>query len=415
MKKCLLCERERCEKYLDFGMQPISHRYHTAGEKAVQVPIALGQCGHCGLVQLMEPVAAHILKPKYDWIRYRDPEGHLDELVDAIRKLPTLSETSTIVGVSYKDETTLERFRRLGYQNVWCIDQVRDLDISDPTAGVETILTQLTPKNLKSLWSKRELADVVIARHIIEHSGNMKALIEALKTIVKPSGYIIFEIPDCEHAFERLNYTAVWEDHSLYFTEQTFRYLFEFGGLFLIGVERYPYPYEDCLVGISKVAPPGIISIQSSPSSLRPAEIQKEIKQFGGYATHYPSQKTKIQDRLRFLKKKYPRIAMFGAGHWASAFINLMDIQAFIDVVIDDDLHKIGYRMPGTEVIISGSEVLVDRGVTDLEVDLCLMSLSVESERQVARKHTSFIEKGGKFLSIFQLGSLTLMSGDFSC
>ena len=50
--------------------------------------LALGQCENCGTIQIMEPVPHDALVPPYDWLFAREPEEHLDEVVDQIVALP---------------------------------------------------------------------------------------------------------------------------------------------------------------------------------------------------------------------------------------------------------------------------------------------------------------------------------------
>jgi hypothetical protein len=90
------------------------------------------------------------------------------------------------------------------------------------------------------------------------------------------------------------------------------------------------------------------------------------------------------------------KIALFGAGHHASIFTNLLGVADLIEFVVDDNPHKRGLRMPGTRLPIVGS----DRLMTG-EIKLCLSSLGAGSEREVLAKLRRFIESGGRFASVF--------------
>jgi len=57
--------------------------------------------------------------------------------------------------------------------------------------------------------------------------------------------------------------------------------------------------------------------------------------------------------------------------------------------------------MPGSRLAIQGSAALAT-------IDLCLLSLNPESEQRVLAKNQDFIQRGGKFLSIFALSSKTV-------
>ena len=94
---------------------------------------------------------------------------------------------------------------------------------------------------------------------------------------------------------------------------------------------------------------------------------------------------------------------MFGAGHLAAKFINFYDIAGYISGVIDDNPDKQGLYMPGSGVPIIGSDVL-DKG----EVDVCLHTLSPESEKKVRAAKSEYLEQGGHFRSIFSASNSSI-------
>ena len=80
MTTCFLCGQRQCHELVNFGDQPVCHHYFDSGEPEGTNRIALGQCDACGVVQLTRPIPAEKLVPRFDWIAYNEPEGHLDEL-----------------------------------------------------------------------------------------------------------------------------------------------------------------------------------------------------------------------------------------------------------------------------------------------------------------------------------------------
>ena len=198
MKKCCFCKREHVAEVIDLGEQPVSHRFLTSStEKEFTHSLILGQCKSCGLAQLIEPAPTFELKPRYDWLTCTEPEGHLDQLVNNISNLPGITKDSKVCGISFKEDTTLERFKKLGFANTWRIQPEQELGIRIPLASIETVQEHFTPEKVDSITKIHGQADVVIARHILEHTQNPLEFIEACKLLLKPTGYIVFEIPSC--------------------------------------------------------------------------------------------------------------------------------------------------------------------------------------------------------------------------
>ena len=80
MSSCLYCE-QTVGRVLDLGPQPVSNRFlrpEEDPEKQYRHPLILGRCEGCSLLQLIDPMPAREVVPRFDWIQYNEPEGHLD-------------------------------------------------------------------------------------------------------------------------------------------------------------------------------------------------------------------------------------------------------------------------------------------------------------------------------------------------
>ena len=62
---------------IDFGLQPLTNRWPISATSAeYQFRLLLGQCGACGVVQLVDPPPPEEIRSHYDWLSYNEPEGH---------------------------------------------------------------------------------------------------------------------------------------------------------------------------------------------------------------------------------------------------------------------------------------------------------------------------------------------------
>lgn len=398
MNECRICGTKSVIKLLDFGKQPICNRFLASpADEEYLHPIVIRQCNACGLIQINNPVPSAELLPHYDWISYTEPEVHLDQLVEIISNLPGLTKESIICGISFKDDSTLARLKKQGFKNTWRINPESDLGICDYRAGVETIQDYLTPGAADMIVDKYGKSDVVIVRHILEHTHDTSRFTRAIKQLVNPKGYIVLEVPDCTRAFENYDYTALWEEHLLYFTPQTFRRYFAFGGFSLLRLECYPYPFENSLVAIAQLQE----NITPSFPSEGILEIEKHRAQ--AYFQGLPKVRTRLKRLLWEYQQNQGKIALFGAGHLACAFINLLCLKDNIEFVVDDNSNKQGLFMPGSRLPIRPSGALVKDNIK-----LCLLSLSLQSEDKVIQNNGSFREHRGTFLSIFPASKYAL-------
>jgi hypothetical protein len=407
MKPCAACQQFACEERIHFGDLPICHHLLAPGEQEETHPAALGQCKSCGLVQMMDPISPAKLVPRFDWISYNEPEAHLDAVVEMLCGLPGIAPGAAIAGLSRNDDSTLKRFQQRGFVSTWRADMRTDLEIDHPNAGIETVQSRIKPPLAERLRQTYGAPDLLIVRMMLEHSGEAVALLATVRSLLSPSGSAVFEVPDCSRAFDLLDYTTVWEDHALYFVENTFLAALRLNGFAIERFECYPGRYENCLVAVAKPAPDAAEN-QRSPRSVEPPS---EREDFARFASGFEGRRTAVRNELERWRK-LGRVALFGAGHQSAMYINLLGVGDLVDFVLDDHPHKCGRRMPGSHVPILNSNSLYSEGVK-----LCLSSLGADSEPKVLKKHERFIREGGVFASIFPVNRSSVfnfLAGDHS-
>ena len=99
---------------------------------------------------------------------------------------------------------------------------------------------------------------------------------------------------------------------------------------------------------------------------------------------------------LKEYRRDQGKIALFGAGHLACAFVNFLGLKEDIAFFVDDNSNKKGLFMPGSRLPIYGSHSLLEE-----HIKLCLLSLNPLSEEKVIANNKNFTDQGGTFKSIF--------------
>jgi hypothetical protein len=214
--------------------------------------------------------------------------------------------------------------------------------------------------------------------------------LRATAKLVRPGGYLMFELPDCLKFVRACDYSFVWEEHITYLCSRSVSMLVAHAGLTMDETIVHPYPLEDSLLAIVKNTPrAGEAPIVQSHVDM----LLRDGRRFGG---SYAEVRGRLQSVFQAWRREGKRVAVFGAGHLAARFINLYSLGGLIDSVIDDNAHKQRVLMPGSRLAIHASAALESRGI-----DVCLLALSPESEEKVLAKNPAFVDRGGRFLSIF--------------
>jgi C-methyltransferase C-terminal domain/Methyltransferase domain len=397
---CLVCGKPAVSQALDVGSHPVSTYYLTTADAPERdFGIALGQCTECGTIQSMQTLPCEALVPPYDWLFAREPEQHLDRVVDQIIALAELRPDSVIGALTPKDDTTVERFRARGFLNTWRVRLDEDLGVENPAAYIETVQKLTTPARMAAIAKRRGPADVLIVRHITEHAEDLHAFVQGLAALVKPGGIAMVEVPDCTTSLTLNDYCMVWEEHSLYFTPESFAPILTIGGFEPIRTDIYELPFENSLVQLArKTGTPG-------PVKINPA-ARAQVGMLKAYADAYAPACRDLRAMLERFRDERGPIALFGAGHLACAFANFMQVADLIDFVADDTPQKQGKFLPGARLEIRPSAVLAERGIA-----LCLLALSITNEDAVIARNQAFVSRGGVFRSIFRASPRSVFSG----
>ena len=277
-----------------------------------------------------------------------------------------------------------------------CIS-VEDFGVSSGFFGIETIQQLLRDSaTITKIRKKYGPANMLLMRHIIEHTDNAADLLRNLKSLITADGYIVLELPDSAQIFKNANHAFIWEEHISYFTEQSLTKLAAAAGAHLAWFQRYPYPYEDSLLAAFRFS--------SSSASLSLDNDDTEVK---AHLTKFKNEleiaKKYWREKLLDYQTKGEKVAVFGGGHLAVKFINFLGLGDLLDCVIDDNPDKRTMRMPGSLLPIVPSTELTQRGIR-----VCISTLSPESDKKVRQKLASYFNDGGTFLPAFNVaGDLT--------
>lgn len=319
---------------------------------------------------------------------YREPEAHLDDAVSQLLELPMASPSPRCGGLTYKDATTLQRLRDRGYEQSSILDAARDLGVTDPAAGLETIQDCLTANVTKRLAERDGTYDCLIARHILEHAQDIQGFLAAIAQLLSPNGLLLVEVPDCARALRDCDYTMLWEEHIAYFTAEALENTVRRAGFVVEKSLVYPYAQENSLVVIARLAQP--------PEATGGADSTGADSLARNFAERFDEVRRTWQMKLADLRSSLGPVAIFGSGHRTATFIKLHGLEDLIDFVVDEAAGKIGLYLPGTRLRISSPDVLNENSIR-----VCLLAVSSEYEHDVAERYGELCHRGGSFFSIF--------------
>ena len=385
----------RYNEIINLGLQPVSNRYNKSPNKeCLKTNLILEQSSETGIIKLKNSRNPIIYKPLVKWIKYNEPEPHLDQFVNTILKKYFNNKKIIVGGISSKDDSTLNRFLKLGHK-IWRIDEKKDLKISYGS-GIETIQHYLRKNKLIHLNKKYGKVDFLVVRHIWEHVYNQKEFSDVLKGLIKKDGIIFIEIPDCRKLLKSKDITMIWEEHLFYYTSETIITSLRQNGLRVISKKIISYPTENSILLCVKPYK----KKRSLISNLN--NLKKEISLGFNYGKQYQKNKKYLNNLFSVITKKKKEIVLFGGGHLSLAFIAFYDIYKYISFIVDDDVNKKGMFMPGSSIQIKSSNELINK-----QNILLLLTVNLTSEKKlinlIKKKYGNI-----KIKSIFPLSTYSI-------
>lgn len=297
--------------------------------------------------QIHSPSGALLFLPESDhgfieavrWAQHREPESHIEEcasrIVDSITNLAQDFREMKLYGMSDKDLTLLSVLEsRTGQKS------------SNLFPGLHCLEVEI--RFLESLSKLGSIdADLIIARHILEHVRDIDAFLAGIRQSLKPGAFCFIEVPDSTRLFTRGDISQLWEEHTAYFTPLTLRNLVESSAFEMVYEETHVSDGEDlCLILIQ--APGGEKVRQVPNATFWETDFLNRLPAFLDNLSSKLSERSVEND-----------LWIYGANHISGVFLDLVvDRKARIQGVIDDDPLKKHLRMSKMNVEVFPYDVL---------------------------------------------------------
>ncbi|MDP7197738.1 MAG: hypothetical protein QF864_16340 [SAR202 cluster bacterium] len=380
---------DKLKTIMDFGLQPRCFDYIENKDNDLKLfNFTLCQSKKSGLLQLGNPIPAESLKPNYSWIQNKEPDDHAYLIAEQVLKYASNNDAKVLFLSKY-DKTVYELVKESLGSRAILLDANKDLGILDTNPNQALIQEKINLNNLEHLSSFFGQFDIIVTSRLLEHANNIHSFVNVLTGLLKEDGKIIVEVPDSTKSLLQGDVAMLWEEHTYYFTPESLRLEFDLLGYSIENYILYNYPQEDALIGIFNRNKNSSIEKTSSSLPFGEYTIANIFKKKVEYLQY------ELNNQLSSLKDKFGEIVIFGAGHRAIMFINLLGVSNLISFVIDDDPNKNNLKIPPTGIEIKNSEEI---NLND--VGVCIFAISLNAEEKVKKVLSQKINRKIKYYSI---------------
>jgi hypothetical protein len=186
-------------------------------------------------------------------------------------------------------------------------------------------------------------ADLIIARHVLEHIPDPVDFLARLRRVIGPRRQtaLFFEVPNIlPTLIDILPWDLIYE-HCSSFSAGTLARTFAQAGFDVVGTEE---AYARQFLSIDAV--PSLTAHGKMPSSLRDlTEIGDRVSRFAAIC---PERIAERKKKIQALARAGKKVVIWGAGARGISYLNILALEEEIEYIVDINPRKHGTYVPGT-------------------------------------------------------------------
>jgi SAM-dependent methyltransferase len=394
--RCISCGHKGLQPILDLGLMPRSDGLldeAALGRRESLVPLRLGYCPGCTLVQLLETRPPEEMFGD-DYLYFSSFSEDLlkhsrDNALELIEKRG-LGPDSLVVEIASNDGYMLQNFREKGIA-VLGIDPARQPAAAAQAKGIETIVDFFGTRLASDLRAKGKKADLIIANNVVAHVADQNDLVAGLAGLLADDGMVVVEFPYVRDLIDHIEFDTIYHEHLCYFSVGSARSLFVRHGLYLNDVRRLPIHGGSLRLYFGKNRQPS-----AAVARILAEEAALGLDRFAYYES-FGARVREFREKARALigglKAEGKRIAAYGAAAKGTIMLNFLNLNSrAIEYAVDRNTHKQGKYMPGVRLRIDDPEKLK----TDRPDYVMILPWNFRDE--IIRQQQDFLKSGGRFV-----------------
>lgn len=394
--ECRICGGA-VEEFLDLGRQPLSDAFPEPGATDGEFfyRLAVGACGSCSMVQLMEEVPRErMFNGDYPYFSQGSAVMREHFAATARRFLQTEATSADpfIAEIGSNDGIMLGTVRDAGVRHLGFEPSASVAEVAR-RAGVQVLGAFFEAATARSVRAEHGPADVIFAANTLCHIPYMDSILEGVDALLGPDGVFVFEDPYLGDIVAKTSFDQIYDEHFYLFSASSVREMARRYGLELVDVERLPVHggevrYTLARAGARTPAPAvAALIAEEEASGLHAPQTLR------GFADAVRRIRGELSALLVRLKEEGKTVAAYGATAKSATVANFCGIGPdLVSRVYDSTPAKQGRLTPGSHIPV----VPADR-FTDEYPDYALLFAWNHAE-EIMAKESAFREAGGRWI-----------------
>jgi len=383
---------------VDFGRQPLGNGFLLPEQFSGEYfyPMEAGFSETSMMFQLIEqPAPEQMFHEQYAFYSStsRFMEKHFGEFAQQVMQSGYLAKSDPfVVELGCNDGIMLKNFARAGIRHLG-IEPSRNVAEVANANGVRTLSEFFAEGVAEKIVREEGQADAFLAANVMCHIPDIQGVVKGIRTLLKPTGVVMFEDPYLGDVIEKTSYDQVYDEHVFLFSAHSIQYLFRLHGMELIDV----LPQKTHGGSMRYVlAHAGAYSVSKAVTQL----LQKEqalglhrLATFETFRKNVEQSRSDLVNLLRDLKSQGKRIAGYGATSKSTTILNYCSIGPdLIEYISDTTPIKQGKFTPGMHIPVKPYETFQSN-----PPDYAVLFAWNHAEEIMAKEKT-FMEAGGRWI-----------------
>lgn len=396
MSNCRVCAGPLTE-FLDLGTQPISDAFprpdETDGEFFFR--LAVGRCGSCTMVQLMEEVPRERMFHRDYPYRSSGSAVMREHFENTARRLLATEATGPdpfVVEIGCNDGAMLATVGEAGVRHLG-VDPSQGVADEARAKGARVRTAFFEESTALDIATAEGRADVVYAANTLCHIPYLDSVFRGLDALLKPDGVFVFEDPYLGEIVERTSFDQIYDEHFYFFTARSVRNMARHHGFELVDVLRLPvhggevrYTLARLGTRVPRPAVAELLAEEESRSLADPATLER-------FAADVRRTRDELVALLTGLRAEGRRVVAYGATAKSATIANYCGIgPELVSSVYDTTPAKQGRLTPGSHIPVHPSEAF-----REPYPDYALLFAWNHAE-EVMSKEQEFRAGGGKWI-----------------
>lgn len=347
-EQCRICGSDNITSAFSFDNHSVVH--HLLDDKsktAITANFDLYECNNCGFLFSKD----YFLDSSYIYENYitlssAKVDKHATTIIERISQFG-VKRHDNILEIGCNDGKFIQQLKGANYQNIHGIEPAKDAYDKACLVHKEIQNDFFSSKTAKAYYGEIKF-QLVITRQVLEHIRDLHDFIEGINNVIDEQGILIIEIPDHTMNYETYDY-SFWEEHINYFTFNTVRQLLEMHGYYIFDRETVTFSGKALLLYCQRQNNKNLNSYQNPFQDLDHAMRKNYIESFHPF-------KQKMHHYLDLMRKDNDRIVIYGAGCRSLCLLSFLELDGYINFIVDDSSIKINKFEPNFLIPIYSSE-----------------------------------------------------------